>query len=141
IRFRFKINEAANAADRSVAHPSLIALSWYRPPAGTQVHTGERWHVAVRLKRPRSLADPGVFDYAGWALARGIGASGYVYHDKATRLARAGPGLDALRARIAGAIAAALPGSAYAGLVQGLAVGARGDISEAQWQTLRDTGT
>ncbi len=141
IRFRLKVNEAADTAGESVAHPSLVALSWYRPPAGTRIHTGDRWRLAVRLKRPRSLADPGVFDYAGWALAHDIGASGYVYHDRAARLARAGPGLDALRARIAGAIGKALPNDAYAGLVKGLAVGARGGIDEAQWQTLRDTGT
>lgn len=141
IRFRLEVSKAVDTAGNRVAHPSFVALSWYRPPAGTRIHTGERWRLAVRLKRPRSLADPGVFDYAGWALAHDIGASGYVYRDKARRLARAGPGLDALRARIAGAIGAALPDSAYVGLVKGLAVGARGDISEAQWQTLRDTGT
>ncbi|MGH8162332.1 MAG: DNA internalization-related competence protein ComEC/Rec2 [Gammaproteobacteria bacterium] len=141
IRFRLKVDKAVDTDGREVAHPNLVALSWYRPPDGTTVRTGERWRFAVRLKRPRSLADPGVFDYAGWALAHGIGASGYIYHDRATRIAPAGPGLNALRAGIARAISRALPASPYAGLVAGLAVGDQGAVSEAQWQTLRATGT
>src|SRR5699024_7152185 len=67
---------------------------------------------------------------------------GYVHDDKGVRLARAGPGLDPLRADIAGDIASTLGrDNPYTGLVSGLAVGARGGVSEAQWQTLRDTGT
>ncbi|MDN5865738.1 MAG: DNA internalization-related competence protein ComEC/Rec2, partial [Gammaproteobacteria bacterium] len=141
IRFRFEVDAAQDASGQTVPCPQLIALSWYYPPHGTLLHTGERWRFAVRLKRPRSLADPAVFDYAGWALAHGIGAGGYVYDDRGKRLASAQPGLDVLRARIATAIDAAAPNSPYAGLVAGLAVGERGDVSEAQWQTLRDTGT
>ncbi len=141
IRFRLAVDEAVDGDGRVIACPDLVALSWYRPPDGTVVRTGERWRLAVRLKRPRSLADPGVFDYAGWALAHGIGASGYVYHDRAERLASAGPGLGSLRAGIARAIGHALPGNSYAGLVAGLAVGEQGAVSEAQWQTLRATGT
>jgi competence protein ComEC len=141
IRFRLSVLSATNGSSRSIRHPRLIALSWYRPPAGTQIHTGERWRFSVRLKRPRSLADPGVFDYAGWALAHGIGASGYIYRNGAKRLKPAGPGLGSLRAHVADAIRRALPTSPYAGLVAGLAVGEQGAVSEAQWQTLRATGT
>ncbi|MDN5863713.1 MAG: DNA internalization-related competence protein ComEC/Rec2 [Gammaproteobacteria bacterium] len=141
IRFRFAVDSARNAKGQPVPCPRLIALSWYYPPSGTTLRTGERWRFAVRLKRPRSLADPAVFDYAGWALAHGIGAGGYVYDDRGKRVAPAAPGLNILRARIATDIASALPDSPYVGLVAGLAVGERGEVSEAQWQTLRDTGT
>lgn len=141
IRFDFEVASAENAAGEPIDCPQRIALSWYYPPDGTLLRAGERWRFAVRLERPRSLANPASFDYAGWALAHAIGAGGYVYDDRGERLAAAGPGLDVLRANIAGAIASALPESAYVGLVAGLAVGERGGVSEAQWQTLRDTGT
>ncbi len=139
-RFGFVIDSARTLNGKTVPGISHISLSWYRPPAVTP-RAGERWRFQVRLKRPRSLADPGVFDYAGWAFAHGIDAGGYVYHGHATRLSAASGGLSPLRARIAGAVRGALPDSPWAGLVAGLAVGARGGISNAQWQTLRATGT
>lgn len=136
-RIRFRVS-GVTAPTGGV--PRQIALSWYRPTPPFP-RAGERWRFAVRLRRPRSLADPGVFDYARWALAHGIGATGYVYRGRARRLAPAGPGLTRLRARVARSVAAALPGDPYAGLVAGLAVGFRGQITQGQWQTLRATGT
>ncbi len=141
LRFQFTVATAASTSGRALKHPSKVTLSWYKPQAARLPRMGERWRFGVRLHRPRSLADPGVFDYAGWALAHGIGASGNIYHDRAERLAPAGVGLGPLRAHIARAIAEALPASPYAGLVAGLAVGERGGVSEAQWRTLRATGT
>lgn len=140
LRFNLHVETARDANGRPVGGLRHVALSWYRPPS-TVPRVGERWRLAVRLKRPRSLSDPGSFDYAGWALAHGIDATGYVYHDHAARLAPAGAGLGPLRARIAGAVHRALPASPWSGLVAGLAVGDRSGVSPAQWQTLRATGT
>ena len=140
-RFSFSI-ESARAARTGKPVPALrhVRLSWYRPPRVTP-RAGERWRIAARLKRPRSLADPGVFDYAGWALAHAVDAGGYVYHDRAQRLSAATAGLSPVRARVAAAVRKALPGNPWAGLVAGLAVGVRGGITQAQWETLRMTGT
>lgn len=140
VRFMLAVDRAQDSQGRPVPQLQRISLSWYRPPKAVP-RAGERWQFAVRLKRPRSLADPGGFDYAAWAFAHGIGASGYVYRDRAGRLGGAGRGLTALRARIGREISTALGASPYAGLVAGLAVGARGNVSEAQWRTLRATGT
>lgn len=139
-RFGLAIDSARTQDGKREPGLRRVTLSWYRPPPVTP-HAGERWRFQVRLKRPRSLADPGVFDYAGWAFAHGIDAGGYVYHGHAKRLAAASGGLSSLRERIASAVRKALPGSPWAGLVAGLAVGARGGISNAEWQTLRATGT
>jgi len=139
-RFTLRVDSARDAQGTMVFELRRIAVSWYRPPAVTP-RVGERWQLQVRLKRPRSLSDPGSFDYAGWAFAHGINATGYVYHDHASRLAPAGAGLGRLRAHIAGAVHRALPASPWAGLVAGLAVGARGGVTQAQWHTLRATGT
>lgn len=140
VRFALAVSHVEDPQGRPVPRLRRISLSWYRPPAIIP-RAGERWRFAVRLKRPRSLADPGGFDYAGWAFAHGIGATGYVYGNRASRLGAAGRGLTALRARIAREISATLGASPYAGLVAGLSVGARGNVSEAQWRTLRATGT
>ncbi len=143
-RIRFEV-EVRRGKIPGIGHPvSLprkIVLSWYRPPHGPTPKAGEVWRFAVRLRRPRSRANPGGFDYAGWALAHGIGAGGYVYHNRATRLAGAAGGLLQWRERLARAIQAALPNNPAAGLVTGLAVGERGEVSQAQWRTLRATGT
>jgi len=139
-RFGFSVESARTLNGKAVSGLGRVNLSWYRPPSVTP-HAGERWRFQVRLKRPRSLADPGAFDYAGWAFAHDIDAGGYVYHGHGKRLAASSGGLSPLRARMAGAVYKALPGSPWAGLVAGLAVGARGRISNAQWQTLRTTGT
>ncbi|MGH9484874.1 MAG: ComEC/Rec2 family competence protein, partial [Terriglobales bacterium] len=139
-RFTLRVDSAHTAQGTQIPSLRRIGLSWYRPPAVTP-RVGERWQLQVRLKRPRSLSDPGSFDYAGWAFAHGVDATGYVYHNHAVRLAPAGAGLGPLRARIARAVHQALPDSPWAGLVAGLAVGARGGITQAQWRTLRATGT
>jgi len=39
---------------------------------------GERWRLRVRLKPPHGFSNPGGFDYEGWLLRQGIGATGYV---------------------------------------------------------------
>lgn len=140
VRFHLAVGRIREPDGRAVPGVRRIALSWYHPHRATP-RVGERWRFAVRLERPRSLADPGAFDYARWAFAHGIAAGGYVYHGGAQRLGGASPGLGTVRARIVRAIHAALPHSPWAGLVAGLAVGARGGVSAAQWHTLRATGT
>src|SRR5258705_5902616 len=82
-RFLFEV-ERSLAAGAIV--PETIALTWYperakgrdaaiAPP---RLVAGERWHLTVRLKRPRGLANPHGFDFEPWALERGIRATGYV---------------------------------------------------------------
>lgn len=140
-RLRFTLAGARAWVDgRQVRVPRRMAITWYRP-AGVLPRAGERWRFALRLHRPRSLSDPSVFDYTAWTLAHGIGAVGYVYRDRAARLEPAAGSLLRLRARIARSVSAALPDDPYAGLVAGLAVGARGGVTDAQWRTLRATGT
>lgn len=140
VRFQVNVNHVEDVHGATLPRVPRIALSWYRPPPRTP-RVGERWRFRVRLMRPRGLADPGAFDYARWAFAHDLGATGYVYRNAAVRLAPARPGLGTVRARVVHAVHRALPDSPWAGLVAGLAVGARGGVTDAQWQTLRKTGT
>jgi len=131
-RFDFQVMDA----DAPV--PRRLRLSWY---GGPPLHAGEVWRLTVRLKSPRGFHNPGGFDYERWLFAHGIGATGYVRRSDGNRLLEPPRGIDALRGRLAAAIARSLDGSSRSGLVRALALGARDGISPAQWQVLRRTGT
>ena len=51
--------------------------------ADFRVASGERWQLAVRLKRPHGFSNPGGFDFEQWLFQQGIRATGYVRQDKA----------------------------------------------------------
>ncbi len=42
------------------------------------MHSGEKWQLLVKLKRPHGLFNPHGFDYEKWLFHQGIGATGYV---------------------------------------------------------------
>ena len=67
--------ELADARSRHEKLPSLMRLAWY---AGPPVNSGERWRLAVKLKRPGGLLNPDAFDYETWLLAQRIGATGTI---------------------------------------------------------------
>ena len=80
VRFEFDVEAA------QVRLPKRILLVWYRSARHEEqpsvlagaVHPGERWRLAVRLRRPHGHYNPHGFDYEAWLLERGIGATGYV---------------------------------------------------------------
>ncbi len=116
-------------------------LNWYRdvPP----LTAGERWRIRVRLKRPRGFANPGGFDYERWLLAARVRATGYVRAPKEGRRLPGGSAsrLESLRARLGAAIGRQAGQGPEAALLRALGTGDRADMSDAQWRTLRATGT
>ena len=69
---RFQLEEVSS---RKHVLPQRLRLGWYGGPV---VQAGQRWRLAVKLKRPRGLVNPHGFDYEAWLLARRIGATGNV---------------------------------------------------------------
>ena len=67
--------EVRDAYSRHATLPSTLRLSWY---GGPPVNSGERWRLAVTLKRPKGLLNPRGFEYQAWLLAQRIGASGTI---------------------------------------------------------------
>ncbi len=120
--------------------PKKLMLSWYRPyPA---LVPGQQWRLKLRLKRPRSFASPGAFDYAGWLYRQGVGATGYVRRADDNRLlASADWSIDRWRMTLADWIDERSGGLDEAPLIKGLALGIRNDIPPAQWELLLRTGT
>lgn len=114
------------------ALPRTVRLSWFNGPA---VSRGERWRMAVTLKRPRGVVNPAGMDTEAWMLARGIGATGSV---KDGQLLRTAPGSwrDTLRQRLL-----AVDAQGYQGVLVALVLGDGSAISREQWAVLQATGT
>lgn len=133
--------------------PARLALSWYAPRgdkgSGQQsppaIRAGERWRLAVRLKRPRGLANPHTFDFEPWALERGIRATGYVRAaPQPVRLAEAVPGwpqsVHRIRGEIRESMRASLGEARFAGVLVALAIGDQDAIAPEDWRVFWRTG-
>jgi len=120
-----------------------LRLSWYGAERSSLL-VGERWSLAVRLKRPHSLMNPGGFDQETWLFQSGIHAQGTVR--SRLPVVRLDTGhwrytIGRWRQSLAAAISQARPDSPYLGLLQGLAIGETALVTPAQWDTLVRTGT
>lgn len=124
--------ELEGAQSRRAQVPERIRLSWY---GGPEVGSGERWRLAVKLKRPGGLVNPDAFDYDAWLLAQRIGATGSVIDGQRLAPAQAA-WRDAIRQRLLRVDAQGREG----GLVA-LVLGDGSGLSTADWQVLQDTGT
>jgi competence protein ComEC len=149
-RFLFEVEEVRTAG---AVVPGLLALTWYaerakgpeasRPPP--KLTAGERWHITVRLKRPRGLANPHGFDFEPWALERGIRATGYVRAKAATqRLAARVDGwpytLHRWRGEIRDATLQRLGEARLRGVLVALAIGDQDAIAADDWEVFWRTG-
>jgi competence protein ComEC len=126
---RFQIEDAVS---RRTLLPGRIRIAWY---AGPEVRSGERWRLAVKLKRPGGLANPGAFDYEAWLLAQRIGATGTVVDGTLLKPA-VSAWRDDIRQRLLSVDAYGREGGLTA-----LVLGDDSGLSPADWQILQDTGT
>ena len=119
--------------------PLRLRLHWFDPQP---LQPGQRWRLPVALQRPRSLLNPGGFDYRIWLLARGIGGTGKVLAAPAQRLHGAAPnGLMAVRYWYRRALERALGEHPAGPLVAAIALGDRQQLTPAQREVLAATGT
>jgi competence protein ComEC len=133
--------EALEGLEHDWSLPARVRLQAYgEAPA---VAPGERWRLRARLKRPRSLSNPGSFDYEAWLLLHRIRATGSLRPGPPPeRLATAsGQWVDRARAAVAQGVGAALADHPQRGTVEGLVVGLTAGISDHQWRVYRATGT
>ncbi|KQQ62390.1 competence protein ComEC [Pseudomonas sp. Leaf127] len=127
VRFELK-----DAHSRRARLPQRIRVSWQ---GGPQVRSGERWRLAVKLRRPDGLVNPGTFDYPAWLLARRIGASGTVVDGQ---LLASGQGAwrEAIRQRLL-----AVDAQGREGALAALVLGDGAGLGSDDWQVLQETGT
>jgi competence protein ComEC len=122
-----------------------LQLSWYddfgatTPGPRTQLKAGARWHLQVRLRAPRGLANPGGLDSERYALSRRVAATGYVRGSEQARALSLPLGVDAWRERMSARIAAQAPPASQR-FIRALALGDTGSLDDADWATLRAAG-
>lgn len=126
---RFELSEAQS---RRASLPARLQLSWFDGPP---VRSGERWRLAVTLKRPQGLLNPHGPDQEATLLARRIGATGSVKAGE--RLSASGPGWrDGLRQRLL-----AVDAHGRQATLVALVLGDGSGLARDDWDTLRATGT
>ncbi|WP_085715489.1 DNA internalization-related competence protein ComEC/Rec2 [Pseudomonas sp. B28(2017)] len=124
--------ELTDIQSRRTRLPRQMRLAWY---GGPPVNSGERWRLAVKLKRPVGLLNPQAFDYQAWLLAQRIGATGTVKAGE--RLAPAQwAWRDGIRQRLL-----AVDAQGRSGALTALVLGDGAGLSREDWQVLQDTGT
>ena len=126
---RFELQDARSRHGRL---PASLRLSWY---GGPPVNSGERWRLAVKLKQPRGLLNPGGFDYQAWLLARRIGATGTV-KDGQLQVAAQHAWRDSLRQRLL-----RIDANGRAPWLAALIMGDSSGLSRDDWALLQATGT
>ncbi len=143
LRFEFAVTRCALAdASPCAAAPRRVLLNWYDLDVDAPPAHGELWRLQVRLKRPHGFANPGGFDYGGWQVAQGLGATGNVVRRADNqRLQVAGDGPAGWRARLHAHLDARLAQFSQKPLLIALLVGDGNGISREQWATFRATGT
>ncbi|RMV28222.1 DNA internalization-related competence protein ComEC/Rec2 [Pseudomonas savastanoi pv. phaseolicola] len=124
--------ELEGARSRRAILPARIRVAWY---GGPQVNSGERWRMAVKLKRPAGLVNPDAFDYEAWLLAQRICATGTVVDGQLLTPAR-GAWRDLIRQRLL-----AVDAQGREGGLAALVLGDGSGLSSTDWQVLQDTGT
>ena len=146
-RFVFDIERVSTPGAQA---PPRVSLTWF-PERGrdareaARVAPGERWALAVRLKRVRGLSNPHAFDFEPWALERGIGATGYVRAKaRIERLDERVEGwpytLHRWRSDIRDAMRARLGDAPLAGVLVALAIGDQDAIAPSHWDVFWRTG-
>ncbi|NUT74615.1 DNA internalization-related competence protein ComEC/Rec2 [Pseudomonas sp. C1C7] len=124
--------ELADARSRHGSVPKLMRLAWY---GGPTVNSGERWRLAVKLKRPGGLLNPHAFDYDAWLLAQRIGATGTVKDGERLSEAR-WAWRDGIRQKLL-----QVDAQGRTGVLVALVLGDGAGLSREDWQVLQDTGT
>lgn len=138
VRFGLDIR-SATLDGKPVSLRGEVRVAWY--DAAAPLKSCERWHLRLRLKRPRSMLNPGGTDSERTALERGIVANGYVRNSPDNhREGRAMWCMDGLRAHLAAGIDARVPDHHDAALLRALALGDTRALDERDWQVARANG-
>ena len=124
--------ELADGRSRNARLPKRIRVSWH---GGPPVKSGERWRLAITLKRPSGLLNFHGFDQEAWLLAQRIGATGSVKDGE-----RLAPARNAWRDSLRQRLMAVDAQGREAGLAA-LVLGDGSGLKAEDWRVLQDTGT
>lgn len=120
----------------------LIKLSWMK--YNNNLKVGDKWRLTIRLKKIHGSLNPGGFDYEAWAFQEDIRGSGYVMNKEKNILIDSHwyhYTLDRFRQFLQKKIENNLPKSNTSPWIEALILGERHNISQTNWEVLRNTGT
>jgi len=139
-QFEFKLEHIEK--EFNWKNSSVVSLYWDHPNILPQV--GEKWNLAIKLKRPHAYFNPGSFDSERNFFHKRIVAKGSVVKKSIpqkiedTIFVRSIHRIrHALRIRIANT----LKNRPFSGIIEALVTGLQDNISKEQWDILRQTGT
>lgn len=124
--------ELADGRSRKGRLPKRIRVSWHGGPV---VNSGERWRLALTLKRPAGLLNFHGVNHEAWLLAQRIGATATVKDGE-----RLAPARNAWRDAVRQRLMAVDAQGREAGLAA-LVLGDGSGLAPEDWQVLQDTGT
>ncbi len=121
--------------------PARIRLSWFEPPV--EIHSGDKWRLEVRLRRPRGNRNAGAFDYESWLIRERVAAVGYVVSGRRNHLLKpkAADITERVRRRFVSRVVDLVDDAEQAAVLAALVVGTRHLITAAQWDRYARTGT
>ncbi|MFZ2450285.1 MAG: DNA internalization-related competence protein ComEC/Rec2 [Methylovulum miyakonense] len=130
---------AVNAAPAQI--PTKIRLSWQ--DFDHTLKAGQQWVFTVKLKQPHGTLNPGGFDYERWLFTEGIGATGFVRpYPKPVLLSQALRfSISHSRQAISDRLSALPIKPGHIALLKALTIGFGNDLTPAQWDIFRKTGT
>ena len=131
--------ERATLDGQPVAMHGNLNVSWYKgaPP----IEPCSRWHLLLRLKRPRGLLNPGGADSERSSLERGVVATGYVRDDPQNKpLGVRAFCINGVRDAISRGIAERVGDPHDAALLKAFSVGDTRGLEQRDWEVARANG-
>jgi competence protein ComEC len=131
--------ERATLDGKPIALHGHLNVSWYN--GAPSIEPCSRWHLLLRLKRPRGLLNPGGADSERSSLERGVVATGYV-RDDPQNAPVGDPSLciDGVRNAISRGIAQRVGDPHDAALLQAFSVGDTRGLAQRDWDVARANG-
>ncbi|MGI9235760.1 MAG: DNA internalization-related competence protein ComEC/Rec2 [Woeseiaceae bacterium] len=144
VDFPKKFGQSVVMVVEPVADPRLpprSRISWFEP--GVTPEIGDVWRLELRLKRPRGLSNPGVFDREAWLFRSRIHATGYVVGGKRNQRLDSSTesAVNAFRRGFVERTGRVASSPEIAAVLAAIAVGARHDVSREQWRRYAISGT
>ncbi|WP_299201823.1 DNA internalization-related competence protein ComEC/Rec2 [uncultured Amphritea sp.] len=139
VRFNFEVDQYSPLM--SGVDLQHLQLNWYNPER--EIIPGQQWAFRVRLKPPRGLMNPGGSDYETQLFANRVNARGYLLTARLIDEAGAGSRyrIEYLRYRLGQWLTQLSLGPDADATIRALVLGDKQDLSDQQWQVLRQTGT
>ncbi len=140
-RFEFDVEKVL--APTPSSFPKKLVLSWYRPTKQT-FNVGDKWRLTVRVKPPRTFANPGAFDYNKWLLQKGILATGYIRSKEPNKLMASDAWsypVQRLRQSLQFRLNQSKLDAQVLPFVRALVIGDRSGLTTEDWAVLQKTGT